>query len=389
MPTPRNARSTCAAVLSSALASGCASTPSLPEPVWPTLTEQALLSEDSVFGDTEQTTISAKLKILDVDEAMRAFVAAVPRDTRDSDLSKMERLLLAMRQERLFEIDYAANHTLTAAQTFHARSGNCLSFTNLVIALARELGLDARYQLVDVPQMSERSADLVLVYGHINALVLTRRSGRYEVDFNADYGRTAFRRRPIDDRHATALFLNNLAAEALGQDNPSRAFSLLRQAIRTSEQAVAPWTNLGVMYRRAGKPQAAESAYRSALRRDPRDQTARHNLLLLYDDSNRFHAADTLRAQLQREQEKNPYFHHARGMQHLEQQQWREAGLAFLEAIKLNAQEAQFFASLAQAQRGMGDTKAARANLSEAIRLSANPAQTREWKATLQELSSS
>lgn len=370
-------------VLTTAITSSCAVAPLLPEPAWPPISENILLS-GSLLGETiEGSPAPDDVDILALDDSMRTFARGIPHNTRDSDASRLERLLLAMRQDRLFQIDYDSERTQTAIETFHARSGNCLSFTNLVVALARELGLKARYQLVDVPQISRRDEDLVIVYGHINTLIQTRRTGSYEVDFNPDYGRTAFRRRLIDDQHARALYLNNLAAEALVNEDQARAFSLLRQAIAVSDKAVAPWTNLGVMYRRSGNLAAAESAYRSALYRNPKDQTTRHNLVLLYEAENQRSAAASLRQQLNAEQLKNPYYHHLRGTDLLEKKQWREAGLAFYQAIKLNPHEAMFFASLAQAQIGLGDMRSAQANLREAIRLSINPSNTGEWQKQL------
>ncbi len=372
--------------LMTAIISGCAVAPALPEPVWPPVSEKALLGSDLSGATAENATSPADLNILALDDSMRTFAETIPHNTRESDASRLERLLFAMRRDRLFQLDYDSETTQTAIETFHARSGNCLSFTNLVIALAREIGLNARYQLVDVPQISRRDDDLVIVYGHINTLIQTRRTGSYEVDFNPDYGRTAFRRRPIDDQHAKALYLNNLAAEALVKGDKKRAFSLLRQAIATSDKAVAPWTNLGVMYRRSGNLAAAESAYRSALFRNPQDQTTRHNLVRLYEAENQIAAAASLRQQLNAQQLKNPYYHHFRGTDLLEKKQWREAGLAFYRAIKLNPREAMFFASLAQAQIGLGDIGSAQANLREAIRLSLNPNNTQAWQRQLIDL---
>ncbi len=374
-------------ILAAAFASGCAVNPSLPVSVWSPVDEQTLL-DGSLLGLQESAIPSTNdLHILELDDAMRLFVENIPYSRRESDASRLERLLFAMRKDGLLQLDYDSERTQTAIETFHARSGNCLSFTNLVIALARELGLNARYQLVDVPQISRRDDDVVIVYGHINTLVQTRRTGSYEVDFNPDYGRTAFDRRPIDDQHAKALYINNLAAEALVSGDTALSFALLRQAILTSDKAVAPWTNLGVLYRRGGNAAAAESAYRQALLRNPQDHTTRSNLMRLYAAENHVAAASSLRHRIEAEQQRNPYYHHFRGQDLLQREQWQEAGLAFYRAIKLNPREAMFFASLAKAQIGLGDTRSAQANLREAIRLSVNPKNTRAWQALLNEVS--
>ena len=42
--------------------------------------------------------------------------------------------------------DYDESRTLTAAEAFDTHSGNCIGFSNMMVALAREAGLKANYQ---------------------------------------------------------------------------------------------------------------------------------------------------------------------------------------------------------------------------------------------------
>ena len=55
----------------------------------------------------------------------------------------------------------------TALEAFHSQSANCLSYANLFIALAREVGLDARYQWVDVRPSWTRMGERVAVRLHV------------------------------------------------------------------------------------------------------------------------------------------------------------------------------------------------------------------------------
>ena len=41
--------------------------------------------------------------------------------------------------------------TRTASETFRARRGNCLSFSNMFVAMARDVGLDVQFQEVEIP----------------------------------------------------------------------------------------------------------------------------------------------------------------------------------------------------------------------------------------------
>src|SRR5205823_9407557 len=63
-----------------------------------------------------------------------------------------------------------------AAEAFEARSGNCLSLVLMTAALARELGLEVRYQRVFSEDSWSRVGDIYVGSSHVN-LTLGHRSG--------------------------------------------------------------------------------------------------------------------------------------------------------------------------------------------------------------------
>ena len=71
----------------------------------------------------------------------------------------------------LLDFDYEPSLTLTAADTFNHRTGNCLSFTAMFIAMAREAGLKAWFQEVKLPPEWSSVNDTFLVSMHVNAVV--------------------------------------------------------------------------------------------------------------------------------------------------------------------------------------------------------------------------
>ena len=93
--------------------------------------------------------------MLALDAPMQGFIADAVRDERSSSL-RFRRLLQALQVHGYLAAEYDAGSTLTAAETFRTRRGNCLSYTNMFVALARAAGLRASYQLVDVPANLER-----------------------------------------------------------------------------------------------------------------------------------------------------------------------------------------------------------------------------------------
>lgn len=82
--------------------------------------------------------------LLALNEDMKAFVRdRIPAGLGDQQ--KVEAILAAILEEGL-ALNYDNFKTPTAQQAFYTRADNCMSFTNLFVALAREAGVKARYQ---------------------------------------------------------------------------------------------------------------------------------------------------------------------------------------------------------------------------------------------------
>jgi hypothetical protein len=81
----------------------------------------------------------------------------------------------------LLDFDYDPQVTLQADEAFAARTGNCLTFSSLFIAMAREAGLEAWYQEIAIPPKWRAVNDTLLVSMHVNAVVEDN-GKRYTVD---------------------------------------------------------------------------------------------------------------------------------------------------------------------------------------------------------------
>ena len=79
---------------------------------------------------------------LELSTEMRQFVAEyVGRPSVEDD--RAWRLSWALLDPNVLDFDYDPQVTLTAAEAFRTRRGNCLTFSNLFVAMAREAGLEA------------------------------------------------------------------------------------------------------------------------------------------------------------------------------------------------------------------------------------------------------
>jgi Flp pilus assembly protein TadD len=181
-----------------------------------------------------------------------------------------------------------------------------MSFTNLLVALAREAGLKARYQEVLVPATWTESDGTWYYNLHVNVL-LELRDGQRVIDFNPDEYTDGYPREAISDAVALARYHNNLGVHWMTEAEPARAFLHFREALALEPASTHVWTNLGTLYRREGLLQAAESAYRHAFELADNPVAASH-LARLYRAQDQSHRASWYETRARRMREQNPYF---------------------------------------------------------------------------------
>jgi hypothetical protein len=179
-----------------------------------TVSDRDLLSGEVLFGRPIETASIPDPGMFELDEDMRAFVAEHVDGSR-AGRERMRRLLSAMIESGLMSLDYDDAKTKTARQTFHDRVGNCMSFTALFVALAREADLDVTFQTVEVPPIWYADSDLVILNSHVNALIKQNFGSRVVVDFNVTELKGDYETREVSDEYALALYYNNVAMDAL------------------------------------------------------------------------------------------------------------------------------------------------------------------------------
>ena len=241
--------------------SGCQTTVGLVDDPIP---EADLLSGEAIFGEAVAAAERPDIDILATDDSMRAFVADLLQIRNKA--GRLRRLLQRMRDSGYFEIGYDAYSNLSAREAFAEKRGNCLSYTSLLIALARELGLDASYQNVDVPPDYDSVNGMVVLIKHVNARVddIPGR-GPVTLEFSRRYASGIHDRHVVGDRFAAGLHYSNLAFSDDMAGDERGSFVYLRKAIKVAPDNPDFWTNLGVFYARRGHFDHAIAGYRRAM----------------------------------------------------------------------------------------------------------------------------
>jgi Flp pilus assembly protein TadD len=333
-------------------------------PVW-------LLSGERLFGEPIDLEAEAPdLSVSEPDERMRGYVASsVNPDVTAT--ARFRQLINALDRDGYFKTAYSAHQTLSATAAFEARGGNCLSYTNMFIALAREAGLEAVYQVVDVPPSWDAEANFLIRYAHINVLVknahLDRQFSQTVVDFNDVRPAADYPRREVSDAYAKALYFANHSVALLKAGEVRAGFAHLRRAIDTDPSNVDLWVNLGAFYAVQGESAAAAEAYHVALRINGNNKAALSGLARSYANLGDGRAAQ-YRERVANYRETNPFYHYALAKAAFDDADFASSLDYINAAIGLSRRTGRFHLLKGLVEQQLGDEEAAESSFRRARR---------------------
>lgn len=268
------------------------------------------------------------------------------------------------------QLQYKLTPTRNAVSTFRSREGNCLSFVNLFVGVARELGLNPSYvEVTDLQKWNHRDG-MVVSQGHIVAGMYLDGILR-TFDF-LPYRQKAYRDfKPIDDLTAAAHYYNNLGAEALLGGDLDRARELLTTATRIAPRFDKAINNLGVAMARAGEPQRAVELYQQGLAVKPEDSTLLTNMARAYQQLGRNGEANELLQKIEGANTTNPFFFVYEGEVALGRGETDKALDYMVRALRLDSELPEVHLGLVKVYLALGDTEKARHHLARALKLDA------------------
>lgn len=330
------------------------------------ITAQMLLDDSPLAGGAEFPDLSS-VDMIALTPEMISFV----EEHVDASLSpptKLQNLLYAVMGQDHFELIYD-DSTRTASETFQARHGNCLSFTNMFVAMARHVGLDASYQEVEIAPEWSSSGQSFLLSQHVNVYVDFR--GHYTprvVDFNFSYESDIkmefdliYDHTVISDKRARAHYFNNMGVELMLYGGDTQlALANYRESLREDESFSPAWINLGILYRRDGYLEHAEAAYTQALAHDSSNLVAMSNLASLYEQRGQTQQAEYYRQQVRNHRMKNPYYRYSMAQIDVIEGNYQSARSHLKYAISRRDDESRFYMLMSISYAMSGDQEAAR-----------------------------
>jgi Flp pilus assembly protein TadD len=304
--------------------------------------------------------------LLALNDDMRDFVQRYTADSNGRRQS-LHSLHQAVKSPGALGIEYDPFAEGGAIEAFRRGSANCLSYASLFVALAREAGLDADYQWLEVRPQWSRLGERVAVQLHVNAVVNTGRGEQYMVDIDPPPTREITGSRRLSERQAQSLYHNNLAMAALGREQLDEAWRQLVKALALSPELGMLWVNLGAVYRQAGQWEPAEQAYLQALALEPGDRSAMTNLIVLYDLQGRTDEAARWSERVERYRKNNPFYHAWLGDQAAAEDDWRSALRHMRRALGLAPGDSNLLYTAGVIHHRLGQAEAAEDMIAEAM----------------------
>jgi Flp pilus assembly protein TadD len=338
--------------------------------VWPTqyaaMTDDELL-QGEVFAGQDEYRIESPEEILALSPEMITFLDSSIRGLDEK--TRLFDLVRELKSSGNLAINY--NYmTFTAAETFEQGKGNCMSFTNMFLSMARYVGLNARFQEVRVPPDWTRRGDSFVLSRHINVIVDLAWQGVMEVDFDNENVRPGAGSMRISDSRARAHYYNNKAAESMEREETGLAFQYLRHALVKGDFEFSPaWGNLGIMYLRVDMQDHAEAAFLRALEAESSDLVALSNLQRLYVLQGRDELAAQYAGKVERHRLKNPYYRYELARTAYLEGDFETAIDHLKRAIAKKNDESEFYLLLSESYTGLGDTRKASRYLEKAKKL--------------------
>ncbi|HWM91984.1 MAG TPA: tetratricopeptide repeat protein [Thermoanaerobaculia bacterium] len=285
-----------------------------------------------------------------------------------SERSKINEVLRFIFED--LDLAYSLTPTRNAVDTYRTQKGNCLSFVNLFVGVAREQGLNPFYVEVTDYQKWNHREGMVVSQGHIVAGMYLE--GELKTYDFLPYRPKAYRAfKPIDDLTASAHYYNNLGAEALMAGDLETARKHLEIATGIAPRFEKGVNNMGVCLARGGQPDKALEWYRKGLEITPDNPMILTNMTRLYQQTGRTREAEELLARLESSNESNPFFFVYQGEMALSRGEHDKAVEYMVRALRQDSELPEIHIGFVKIYVALGDLEKARHHLERALKLDA------------------
>jgi hypothetical protein len=149
-----------------------------------TITEKELLSGKAIFGKALLDADLPEENVISLTTEMKNFLEKNVLNTNGAE-ARARKLSKALFDDDKLGMSYNFSRTYTASEAFANKTGNCLAFSYLFAAFAKESGLKVAFQEVEIPpEWDSVSDDLLMTSRHVNVRLLLRGRDDLTIDIN-------------------------------------------------------------------------------------------------------------------------------------------------------------------------------------------------------------
>ena len=311
----------------------------------------------------------APSELLAMPPELKAWVRKEIVAGRPTDHERLERITRFVSSTRGLGITYQGAATTSVAETYATRRANCLGFTLLFLALAREAGLRAFAQDAGETPVWRDASGTIIRSDHVNAGVII--SGeRYTLDVD---GEAVFRTHPprfISDEILFARYYNNVAIAHLVQGQLALARREMALALKLDPRGSHQWSNAGVLKLHEGDLPGARHAFATALSLDSSNPSALLNMMALSRRTGDSADEASWRRRLERVQKRDPVHQFILGLDAERNGDYPRAIAQYRRAISLQRGEHRFYSALGRTYLLAGDPQRATRAFAQASRFS-------------------
>ncbi|MEP7124770.1 MAG: tetratricopeptide repeat protein [Byssovorax sp.] len=209
---------------------------------------------------------------------------------------------------------YLPERSLTARQAFRERKGDCIAYTNLFLALARQIGIPAYFVHVSQVKNYYERAGWLFTSSHV-AVGAGHGPTAVIIDFSheiSDWWLSVYE--TIDDGAALALFYNNVAVQQMVSGQRTEAERLFRFLLAREPGVPELYNNLGVLLNRDSRPTEALAFLQAGMSRFPTYEPFFTNALTSARGAGRPDLVRDLEKKGKTVEQSDPFFLFAKGL---------------------------------------------------------------------------
>jgi Flp pilus assembly protein TadD len=326
----------------------------LPTALW---AQQPAATQPGTEADLTYWPPANPRELLALDEPMKRFFSARV-DPHGPDGECLRMIVDAIVRPEGLNFAYEPNGIYDAREAFHRRRGNCLAFSFLVVAVAREYKLKVQFQDIDTTRGWNRFDRFIAAIRHMNVR-LTTADDTYVADLRPDLAAVPVsdNQYVVDDRRAFAHFYTTAGFFRLVNGDNTGALHLMKLAVETDPRSTVVWTNLGNLHLRLEELDMARRCFEQSLRLDSRGEQV---LVSLVEVLRRQGRAEDLQLAAKHERRaqalrvRNPYYHGNLAWQARADGALEAAEQHLRQAIRLKGDEPIFQEALVEVLRELG-----------------------------------